>query len=94
MSNIIVTRIEWSYITLLLIFKLTIVILIVGFYYGDERMNVQNRIDKAILSLQRAKEEYNNNDKRLALGSLDWVQERLTAAKYLLLDEIKRSDKK
>lgn len=57
-------------------------------------MNVQNRIDKAILSLQRAKEEYNNNDKRLALGSLDWVQERLTAAKYLLLDEIKRSDKK
>lgn len=52
-------------------------------------MTVEDRIDKAIKSLERAKEEYRNNKSRLALGSLDWTQERLTAAKYILINEIK-----
>lgn len=47
-----------------------------------------DKIDKAIYSLERAKSEYENGDKRLALGSLDWCQDRLTASKCLLIAEI------
>lgn len=55
-------------------------------------MNVIDRIEKCMNSLERAKREYENGDKRLALGSLDWCQDRLTASKCLLIAEIEEED--
>ncbi|QJI52365.1 hypothetical protein [Psychrobacillus phage Perkons] len=54
-------------------------------------MEVLERIEKAMASLERAKEEYLNGDKRLALGSLDYVDDRIKGAKYLIINEIKYS---
>ena len=51
-------------------------------------MNVLDRIEKAKHSLELAKEKYSKGEKRLTLGDLDYVQEYLTASKYLLLAEI------
>ena len=51
-------------------------------------MNVKDRIEKAKHSLELAREKYSKGEKRLALGDLDYVQEYLTASKYLLLAEI------
>lgn len=49
---------------------------------------INEKIRKAMNSLKRAKIKYENGDKRLALGDLDWCQDRLTACKYLLIAEI------
>lgn len=57
-------------------------------------MNVIDQIEKCMNSLERAKKEYNNGDKRLALGSLDWCQDRLTASKCLLIAEIEEENKR
>lgn len=51
-------------------------------------MNVIDRIEKAINSLERAKREYINGEKRLAKGSLDYAQSYTTASIYLALAEL------
>lgn len=51
-------------------------------------MNVLERIEKAKRSLERAEQEYKNGEKRLALGSLDFVEDRIIASRYLILAEI------
>jgi hypothetical protein len=52
-------------------------------------MVVKDRIEKAIESCKRALDDLENGNKRLALGDLDFVQDRITAAKMLLISQIK-----
>lgn len=51
-------------------------------------MNVIDRIEKCMNSLERAKREYENGDKRLSKGSLDYALDYCKASIYLLLNEI------
>lgn len=49
-------------------------------------------IEKAIISCQRSLEELDEGEKRLSLGSLDYAFDRITAAKWVLIDEIKSEE--
>ena len=51
-------------------------------------MDVLERLEKAKQSLERAISEYERGDKRLALGSIDYIEERAKAARYLLIAEL------
>lgn len=52
---------------------------------------VEEKIRKSIASCQRALLEYQNGNKKMALGSLDYVQDRITAAKWLLISQQPRA---
>ena len=53
---------------------------------------VEEKIRKSITSCQRALLEYQNGNKKMALGSLDYVQDRITAAKWLLISKIEEEE--
>jgi hypothetical protein len=52
-------------------------------------LTAKEYIQKALISCQRALEELEQGDKRKSLGSLDFAQDRITAAKWTLINEIK-----
>jgi hypothetical protein len=48
----------------------------------------EQKIKSAIESCQRALENLHNGNKRIALGDLDYVHDKITAAKWTLIHEI------
>lgn len=57
-------------------------------------MLAEQKIKKAIESCQRALENLHNGNKRIALGDLDYVTDKITAAKWILINEIDDENKR
>lgn len=55
-------------------------------------MLAREYILKALQSCQRALDELDQGEKRKSLGSLDYAYDRITAAKWILIEEIKTGD--
>jgi hypothetical protein len=54
----------------------------------------QTKIEKAIMSLQRALENLQHGNKRLSVGDLDYSRDFIIAATHMLIAEIKDEEGK
>lgn len=57
-------------------------------------MNINERIDKAIYSLERAKNEYNNGEKRISVASLDHAYNKIDSCRWIIKAQIEEDQNK
>lgn len=57
-------------------------------------MLAQEYIEKALASCQRALDDLEKGNKRQAVGDIDFIRERIEAAKWILINEIKDEEGK
>lgn len=59
-----------------------------------ENLTISRQLDKLLYSIERFKEDYENGNKRAAVGDLDYVRDRCTSLIYLILAEIEEEEGK